>query len=625
MPKPNPRICHYIIFCFLVGVLKLLLVANNEIIAEPYDASMYINQAADLWRSPSYSGFGYSLWLWVGHFSGVPQRIIIEIAWLLSAGLSASLLSDSLHAKKLQPCLFTLLAFAPQTIFLFDHALTESLYIVLTLLGVTFSCRTIVSDTGDQVKCAAIGSLIFGYMLTMRNEGAVVIAFIMTVVLLVFIMTRNIRRAILIVSVFLVGTAIPSLTLMAYNYAANGVFTKGVVDMKSHMHLLQLLAKIDTGESPIRKIPITTKARSLAYRTSPKLATFEHKVEAYDSAYRRATKASLGIENEIGAGWIWHAYTWIALDESHGKMKLINRRFEEINQELETAFHNNALTEKEILHPLIAGDLAMILPALPKSFIEVARLTAYSVGPTQDQQINTENFDDLLQRRRTLSPSYSVYISGWAVVLPEDSKITQIEISADNEPSYSKITWFDRSDIRDYFRISNPRTGFTIAKPLSAHTTFQLNFLINNTNYRSTTNLHNGITYELPIKDNGKILFAIDQIEEKGPDPFRTEVKTKLLKASPVLVAASCALSILLSLYIFITQRSTTRGKHILAIACACFSWLFIRTSFYVLIDAGAWATEIRYLQSSSIILLLLAPILAYSALTRPNQLHEKI
>jgi hypothetical protein len=267
----------------------------------------------------------------------------------------------------------------------------------------------------------------------------------------------------------------------------------------------------------------------------------------------------------------------------------------------------------------------MILPALPKSFIEVARLTAYSVGPTQDQQINTENFDDLLQRRRTLSPSYSVYISGWAVVLPEDSKITQIEISADNEPSYSKITWFDRSDIRDYFRISNPRTGFTIAKPLSAHTTFQLNFLINNTNYRSTTNLHNGITYELPIKDNGKILFAIDQIEEKGPDPFRTEVKTKLLKASPVLVAASCALSILLSLYIFITQRSTTRGKHILAIACACFSWLFIRTSFYVLIDAGAWATEIRYLQSSSIILLLLAPILAYSALTRPNQLHEKI
>ena len=73
----------FVLFCLLLAIAKLILVAQSEIVSIQDDSAVYASQSLGRWVL----GYpqGYPIWLILCRAFEFPQRIAIEILFLLAA------------------------------------------------------------------------------------------------------------------------------------------------------------------------------------------------------------------------------------------------------------------------------------------------------------------------------------------------------------------------------------------------------------------------------------------------------------------------------------------------------------------------------------------------------------
>ena len=610
--------------CLLLAIAKFILISQNEILCLLDDSATYARQAVEPWTL----GFppGYPLWLKLCAFSGFPQRICIELLYLVAAFVVA------LAAQKLRGLLsgvlfFAFLAFSPFAFFLFDHGLSDGFYAVLTVLAFGLTMVVLIAEATPYVVVAALSlGAVLGVMSFTRNEDPVIILWL-ALLLLASAFAGNHepgsllkiwawRKPALTVTLSAFSCAVVVFVLCFSFYLTDGVFARGVAVMPQHSKLLKNLASIDTGQPQIPYVSISRKSRELAYSVSPTLAKLQPQVEDPSDVWHTASRESGLPDGEIGTGWIWHTFNSKLLPAVNNSRSAAEATYKHINSELDRAFQDGHLKRRFILHPLLGGDLLAIMRRLPSSLAAVASESLNSMKQdTHDDGLETTLFDEAFLRRATLEEGPKVTVEGWAFVPIQGRKIRQVSIASDVASS-SRIDRIDRPDV---IKVFMPQYGW---RP---------DVLTFRTDLKSSSPDKVTITYVL---DDGSLVQAshlsrlgISKLTNAGSpqsdvlqglDVLRPHDVVKLSvfhykQARLVKIANSknghriaialFALASILLLRSFIQRRNLQWIKLPAIILFFAFSLWCSRVLFYSVLDAAAWsAHQTRYLAATNAI-----------------------
>lgn len=451
---------------------KLLLIGGNEIVAMPYDSLEYIRQAAYGIYSIGSTPKGYPLWLWITHFFGVPQRLVIELLYLSSSLMLAYFIGRVASSKVGLSVLF-LLAFSPNSFFLFDKALSDGFYMCLTLVGVALSVAIMFSQRGSRgywIKALALG-WIFGLMLITRNEGPLVVVWIAWLVLLLWLLVwgresntilfRKLQSALSLIFVLAVAAYGTAGAVDLMHFLTTGVAASSLATIPSHIDLLKNLARIDTKEAPVRFVPITKRAREMAYAESPTLRDLKSIIESPENPYQVASRQHNIPEGEIGAGWIWHIINSAAFGKvgGHGA-RGVDAYYGKVNQELESAFSRGALQKKFVIHPLFGSNLFAGVDYFPSSLLRVVGMSLSADRFQPDMGTESGLFDRICLRRTTLADSITRQpIQGWAILdKPGSNRVESVQIETEygqggvKESSLTTASKMQRDDVVEGYK-----------------------------------------------------------------------------------------------------------------------------------------------------------------------------
>lgn len=424
----------------LLVIFKLVLVSSNEIIAIPDDSAgfvrLVVNGLGDL--GPP---VGYPLWLWLVKQTGIPQRIAIELLYCLASVCVVLSLSRSLGLR-LSLLALVALVLNPATYFLFDHALSDPLFLCLTLFGISVSVlllRDVGCDGKTRLVWALLLGLALGAMVVTRNESPLALAWMTWLALLMFLrasaaagrrgaVKATFKAFLAMAVIFATMGTLPK----AWHYASQGVWTSAIATMPSHMDMLHALASIDTGSEDPRYVAISRQARLLAYETSPTLRTLQPYVERSENVYVRASHDFGGLpEGEIGSGWVWHVFNDAALHALTGEKKAaqLDALWRQVKKEVDTAFASGKLKKRLVLHPFLGAGIARPLSTLPQGMWAVFDRSLRFIPPAEDLGFIAEIFDAVCNRRpHLLLPVTDVVrFQGWAFVNANAPRLLKVE------------------------------------------------------------------------------------------------------------------------------------------------------------------------------------------------------
>ena len=612
---PAPRLAA---ICLLLAIAKLILISSNEIICFQDDSATYARQAVGPWTL----GFppGYPLWLKLCALSGFPQRICIEILYLLAAFVVAraaqrllGLLSGALF--------FAFLAFAPFSFFLFDHGLSDVFYAVLSVLAFGLSMTILTAESNPNILAAAISlGVVLGVMSFTRNEDPLLIFWLALLMLASALAWNQNRDALLklwawrkpaaTVAVSGVCCLLVVVALCFSFYLTEGVFARGLAVMPEHSKLLKNLASIDTGQPQIRYVSISRRSRELAYAVSPTLAKLQRQVEDPTDIWHTVSRQSGLPDGEIGTGWIWHTFNSKLMPVVKENRAAAEATYKQINAELERAFRDGRLKKRFILHPLLGGDLPALLHYIPASLSAVAQETFNSMKQDiQDDGLETGLFDRAFLRRSALEGGPKVAVEGWAFVPVKGRAIRLMSISSDIDSS-SRIDQIDRPDVDRFFE---PQYGWhpsvmTFRADLRSSSTDKIiiTYVLDDGSIVRSSNLsHLGIS---TLKSAGSpptdVLQGVDVLSPH--DVVKLDVfhykQARLVKIANsknghrvafAIFAAACIL-----LFLSLIQRRNMQWVRLPGIVLVfAFSLWCARVLFYAVLDAGSWnAHQTRYL-----------------------------
>jgi hypothetical protein len=623
----------------LLIATKWLLISQNEIVSEQYDAHQYvmIAQHTETLSTPS---IGYPLWLSVVWQTGLPQRLAIEAFWILSSALFGGALARLSKRPSIFPISLAVLLFAPATLFLFDRALTEGFFLCLTLLLATGALALLGARRTRTLTAACVGiGAVSGWMLITRNETLLVGAYLVLLVLGWLLLQRTyvnrpwreLRLRLLIVAgTISFVTALPGLIVSCHNQLRYGIFTVNLAEMPSHMGLLKRLASIDTGTKGRRFIPISRAAREQAYALSPSLAPFRPFVEDPANVYQAVTATKYGTTGEIGAGWIWHVFNQAAPSVGATSPAAIDALYGKINQELDTAFRSGRLRSRFVPHPFLGAETMAWLPHLTEGFQHSLRCVISPATPMPDQYYATEIFNDICLRRQSLIYRETLQLSGWAFAhgasTPEPIASIRFEF-ANGSTTEAPVNRFSHPTLQSGFAaqgIAAPGdAGFQVTVPAPASLT-NLTLITTGGIHAKWDHPPVGKAASLPATEGvSKVEAGIDKMHSSQPGwsvGARGAVFNALLRiGSSAPVWSIGALSALAVLLLRLSRKSGQSRMSPLLVAGILFAlWSVGRVAFYAIISAGAWAAETRYLQAATI-LALCTILTALASLAKPK------
>ncbi len=606
-----------------IGLLKFFLIANQEIVTEFYDALNYVGRADQLGRYFGLGATGYTVWLWFSHAFGVPQRIAIELLWLISATyLSFSLWVHDRERWLILPC-FAVAALAPQTYNLFDHAMTEGLYLCLSALALASSIRVLRGDCLRKRAGALLTmGLIIGYMAITRNESFLLVAFLIVWSFLIGVVDRFYRNrtwgrslygalgGLFVVS--LSATVIPA-ALTVHNGWRYGVFTRGgPAELPSNFRLLKTLAMIETGEKDPRFVPITHRARELAYAQSPTFARFRDEVERPQNPQQQASLQKLGLPGEIGTAWLWYAFHTAAWLQGITSLKDIDAIYRQAIREIEAGFSSGKYQRRFVLHPFLEADPAVWMPFLGQGLTHSINCMLAPLEAKVDADLPPTDeavFDRVCMRRLPLVSS-SIHIEGWAFANNADHPITRVSINDGATETNRENMRILPPDVQKAFQRDSlplPRElGFGIFKSSGnkkPSPSPSLSFYSGSEFLGKLDRFEPGKSHVFP-GTHGNItveMAAVTIRTLRAPDSFRERIKGVVLtiaKSSTIWITGlslSCACLLML---IFFCQ---SESKYLLLASGGIFViWVLLHICFYGLVSAAAWTAEPRYLQNSA-------------------------
>ena len=603
----------------LVVLAKWLLVSHNEIVSEPYDAAEYIGAANKLTQGLGNTSLGYPIWLWLGLQTGLPQRFLIEGLWLCASVAFALTVAHATGRRWLAVPATAILAFAPATLFLFDRALTEGLFLCLSLVLATVSLALLDSTTlrSRLVLGVTIG-LLAGFMSIVRNEMTLLVPALLAVGVAWIACERwhrahtwslVMRSAVPLGLVIAVTTALPTVSVSTINLIRQRVYTANLAEMPSHMGLLARLAAIDSGQPNRRYIPISHQARELAYAVSPTLSRFRLQVEDPANLYQQVTASAYGTSGEIGAGWIWHVFNQAAPTLGATTIREVDALYRQASVELDAAFVDGRLTHRFAPHPFLGSDSQAWRPYVVEGLRHVLSCLATPSPPVYDQDFRSDDFDRICHRRNALIPRQATTVTGWAFARDPALTIDRITLASMAGPSPTRaFERFPRPDVERGFAaqgiVTPAQTGFRLVVAGSVQPT-DMHFTSGSSPLGTWSNFTVGKAVSLPGPDGLTLIDAgIDRIESQGPAWQHGLHATLLaflirLGSSPWAWAVGCG-----AVMISLTWACYRNTRCILTPVGLCsivlITWAALRLCFYALITAGAWVAEPRYLQAAT-------------------------
>jgi len=515
---------------------------------------------------------------------------------------------------------FLAAAFLPQTYYLFDRALTDGYYLCLSAIALGFCIRTFSGSTlrARLPSLAGVGALI-GLMAITRNEAILLFSFLAAWSILLGFhdwqsRKRPVKKAVLeAVRSLAVAAAfaivIPA-ALTLHNGWRYGIYTLNFPEMPSHMRLLKSLAAIDTGEPNARFIPISRKAREIAYAQSPTLARFRDVVENPSNTYQQASLAAIGMPGEIGGGWIWHVFN--AASSSLGITSLfdLDSTYRQASTEINEGFRAGKLKKHFVPHPFLGKDISMWVPHLGSGFLHALDCILAPTRPMDDAELRPFEknvFDRVCLRRISLAYD-TVRIQGWAFSKNPDFPITGISTHEDATSKDATSVSDPRPDVQQMLTKEDFKppsgSGFSLSTTLiNRGDWFALSLFSGSELVGKSTDFDFGKTYVL-AGQHGDIMMGIDIVAPSYREKSSLMEQFKVIALNLSSSANAWVVGLLLglaSLLVLLSIRPASLGCPWLLAAAVFAIWALTRLGFYTLISAAAWEAEPRYLQNTAV------------------------
>lgn len=607
------------VLCCLLALAKLALVANNEIITAPYDSEIYARQSVELWKLGIQPG--YPIWLSLCSLFAVPQRLAIEGLYLVAA-LFVAVTGRRYFGFAAGLAIFALLALAPFTYFLFDNALSDGFFTCLTLLALGMTIRLFFAPTTLGITGWASGvGITLGVMAITRNEDPLLAIWVFLCVGISAFLWRpagasifkfdSWRKPLMAGSITAAAACLLVLAIFVTYYFSDGVAARSLVSLPGHTRLLGNLARIETGEAPMRYVPISRKSRELAYGVSPALANLRSAVEDPRSIHQLVSRES-GLPNgEIGAGWIWHAINSRNSLFSNGNSATAEAEYNKINAEIEAAFDDGRLKRRFIIHPLIGGDLAGLLMNLPHSISSVVA-SAFGAAPYQrDRDHEAQLFDRVFFRRAALiGNELMMRVQGWAFVDRPGGRITSVLVGSPLA-IHERIQTMARPDVVKVYSAEKgwkpDVVGYSADVKSRLPDDVTVTYFLDSGNHVQGDHLREMHVSTLGNQDprGGAVIQGIDMVRPH-PDAragARHEIQLALVRFSQSTAlhwgaAAVCALALIV-IGRAVRRERDSRWKGLVAFFGFTLLVWCARILFYSVIDAAAWQVGLRYLVSA--------------------------
>ena len=611
----------YLIFFCSVILAKLVLVSGNEIAAFPNDSVGYVRQAANGLNQLG-APIGYPFWLWLTQHTGIPQRVAIECLYLAACFSLSKTLADAIQ-KSVVVLAFPLLAFNPVTFRLFDCALSDALYLSLSMFAASFSLLILQRDAPKRVRVYIYLGFVLGLMSVTRNEAALVIGWLIWLSLFlardIYAKNSSMSACMKSYARAACGIVIPLITIATlpylFYYKTQHVWASSLFTLPSHVRLLTNLASIDTGAVDINRVPISRSARYTGYSISPTLRSLETTIENPTNMYLKASHEIGGLPvGEVGGGWVWHIFNDAAITNLTGERSTrdLDVFWNKVNSELESGFVANGIQRRLILHPVLSGGLWQpLLGLIPGSRAALTMVFDFSY-PSDDIGFQSSLFDFVANRRTSVLERLGekTHVQGWAFVDSQYyGKLMDIHIGYLTQQS-SEIIWrptqaFARPDVDSAFQRDFPghaaAVGFSgdINAPKGAKVLLRLSF--SDSSLIIDSFVVNKVVSHAHSGGKVRFLYGLDSIDHHDRvDSIGTlKVQSAIFDWSgwgSISVVVGLVL-FLLVVFFLLPYRWLSRSQNG-ALTCAIFlAGLAVeRIFFFGIIHTSGWEVEPRYM-----------------------------
>jgi hypothetical protein len=607
----------WVLASFLI-LSKISLTSGNEIIAGAYDAEAYVLRAKNAVWAISAMPMGYPVWLDFSRHFGLPQRLALELLLVFSAVLLAALMRRS-FGRVAALTFLVLVLVSPATYFLFDNALSDGFYACLTLLAVSLSFLSIFS----LKKRAVLGSsfalgVIIGLMALTRSEDPLYFLWGLGVLGARYFWTRRPMsgwtrlgwREQALIAVLIAGPACLLVGLgSAVHSWTSGVFARNIPSIPAHTRFLKNLSEIDAGGESIRYVPVSAAARALAYKVSPTLQPIAVLVEDQQNIYQKASRAAGIPAGEIGAGWIWHVFNGIIFNNvAAGDVRRLPVIYDQINEELASAFQDGLLKRKFVWHQFLTAPLADVLSRSPAAMWVVASKTFRAPVYVKDSDYQKEIFDDVALRRSSLTGAGVEHVvQGWVFADSQDKKVVALSISGAED---AQVKYFDRPDVVEGQRVqkgwSPAVMGYLVKFQQSENSRFSLRYLLSDGSHvTGGSDIVDGRVSVLSSSSGVNVVQGIDYAKHAALDRRGWRHKFQLISVdwanSPGV--ATAFIFLIVAFTAFHAWRVLRRAGGIDAMDI--FFWFLLamfslRIVFYGLMESEAWVIDVRYMLAAN-------------------------
>jgi hypothetical protein len=366
------------IFCsclLALGIIfKLWLVAEMEITDDPNDPAEYVAQILFNWGLGYGPGTGYVGKLF--YELGIPFRFGIEIAYLVSSLLVLKALLEWPTRSFLSLGLYLFVIFNPAPEELFSHLMSDQVWLVETMLGLSF----LVFFAGDRSKFrwiyALLSSLCLGFSVITRSA----LIPLMTAFLLWAALSGVLRwlkgngRGL---DFSAIGACLLCLYTINFFYYStcyhhlkyHGFFGISLYDSREYKDFYMCLQSVGdpTGE---KYYPIDDHRLELIGQAGPQSRWFVEQL-GKASFFR---KASMDAYGKPGLALCWfHCATFTTMDQD-GNFEIFFALFKAVEDEIHQAAQEKRLKVRPII-PLPDCRIPIVLSAVPEASRHIAALT----------------------------------------------------------------------------------------------------------------------------------------------------------------------------------------------------------------------------------------------------------
>lgn len=621
--SPNIALC---IFCLAVVFFKLWLVSGEEIVArfQPLDDLWQLAAAArGYWFANSYDWTTYvrlpvyPLWVAAVYLTGMPLRIAIELFYLASGFLFILALVYAKVPRSIAFIVYLSIALQPATFSLFNYALADTLYAPLLLLTLAAMISLWINRHHRNLfGHAVLAGIAVALLWVTRPETVLLSGLLFSFFLLATWILRKeagglrnaMRQLVIIVLVPCAMIFATTLALKTANYSAFGLFTSTEISAPGFNAASKALLRIKPEQS-LRFIPITRQARTAAYAASPAFQELQPLLEGSNFGMLE-TERSMGIPEEIAAGWFYWVLRQSAAAAGHGQSPLaMDAYFQKIADELNAALDSGKLPQRPVWSDLLDPDPTNYVPYLGESLARISRLFTAIQIPVEMKDDADEStsriFDIIANRRAGLVTQSPTTISGW--VFGDIHAVQKLSLrSASGVVLGFTGHFLPRPDVASGFSAGRAsavpeNTGFSLKMSVAPEDAEKASLVVEIDTGREIVMPLQGAPIGQALQQgdgDGKITLAIDSLKRLPPTHTAEAGIQRMLGSiySQALIFLGymglIAGAVLLACYRLI---DTSESRYMILWLCSIA--LALRVALITVIDASSWpGNQVRYL-----------------------------